>query len=891
MSGFSSNENSGVSQHPMLDTIYSSPLTAAVISKLVAQPSNIASSGIRDTKMGAEASQGELNRASSGVQQEIKDGKNSLELFPDIELSKQTLISSILAPNNMCQEDLNFHLEHPNIPPDIANQIIEIIRPEIEGYYGLKESLFTILEDALFLKGSHMRLVLPESAVDHLINDRPSLRVESVGDVNKIFNDLESGSIGFLGNPKGNNVLKFESSSSSPLGIKHPLDEDGQILSNLITVGDNFGALKKPGYQQLMTSSAIRGKIKALQKRGADIKTESIRKYKTETFNTRETIKDVDLKSAIYKAPPAGSDLFLRVPDRDNLSRHSLGRPMYTVVPSEAVIPVHFPGQPEKAIGAFLLADQDGYFLTLESQRKFSMSAQNHLNQISSNTSGGNSNTTVNSSLLEKAKSNLRTGDGSIPLTYLAEIFGNILEEDLLKRIKNGIYGTEAAISRNNDIYSVMLARTLAGAQTQIVYVPKEFFTYFAFQYNANGTGRSLLADVKNLISLRAVSLYAKVANQIRNAISITDVKVELDPRDPSPQRTMEKIVDLTSQTRTQYFPWGLNTPTDIANWWHRAGFQLNVTGHPSLPTTTVSYEQRHHDKNTPSIDEDDSLNDMIHMHFGITKEMRDAGLGAQFATSIVNNNILFSKRVMQLQNPFNLKLSDHVRVIVNNDGFISTKIRRKVTEEWGKIATGFDGTLKTLAEQDKDKAIDFFLDEVIDALRVSLPQPETTTIKNQMESFTEFKEALEATFDFIISDDAVSQSVLGESAEKIVALKEPLKAQLIRDWMRTNNFMTNLFDLVEVDEDGKPKSQATIMAQEHLKRLSSNIIGLMGSFTPVSVAIAKDLADLAGGEEVPEDTVDSEGDGSEDADPGEEDSGDTPGDSGEFNMNDDPTE
>ena len=38
-------------------------------------------------------------------------------------------------------------------------------------------------------------------------------------------------------------------------------------------------------------------------------------------------------------------------------------------------------------------------------------------------------------------------------------------------------------------------------------------------------------------------------------AVLQTDVNLELDPRDPSPQRTIEKVVDLTSQTRTQFFP------------------------------------------------------------------------------------------------------------------------------------------------------------------------------------------------------------------------------------------------------------------------------------------------------------------------------------------------
>lgn len=856
MNDNSNSDFSGSQKHPMMGTILSSPLTASVISKLVSQPTNVASSGIRDTKMAAEASHGELINTSQDLQREIRDNDNTLQLFPDIELSKQTLITSILSPQDMFQTELNYSVTHPLIPSDIANEIIEIIKPELENYYRLSEGLYSYLEDSLFKKGAHIRMVLPESAVDHLVNDRPNLRVESMGDLNNIFKDLETAQLGFLGSPEEQSPFRFESNQNSSVTKNHLILSD---LSNLISVTDNFGILKKPSFQEGLGQNAIKTRIRELHKRSEIIDTKQSATFHTESFGVKNTFKDIDLKSAIYKSPPSGSDLFLQIPDRDNLRRHSIGRPLYSEIPMESFIPVHFPGRPEKAIGGFILVDQDGYFLTMESQRKFMNGAQHQLNSVVSNSSSNtnSSNGALGSSLMEKAKINLRGADNIVPLTYLSEIFGNILEENLLKRIKNGIHGVEGAIAKNNDIYMVMIARSLSGSQTQIVYIPKEFFTYIAFQYNPNGTGRSLLSDMKNLISLRAVSLYAKVANQIRNAISITDVNVEIDPRDQAPQRTLEKIVDLTSQTRTQYFPWGLNTPSDIANWWHRAGFQLNVSGHPGLPSTKITYEHRSHDKPVSTLSDDETLNDMIHMHFGITPEMRDSGMGAQFATSVANNNILFSKRVSQFQKIYNAHISDLIRIITTNDNYISSKIRKKIKEQWGKIAGSFDDRLKVLAQKDEDKAIDFFMDEVIESLKASLPSPETTTIQNQMSAFKEFKEAVEETFNYILSDDAVSQSILGESAEKIVALREPLKAQLIRDWMLRNNFMSELFDLVETDDEGNPKSAVAVMAQDHIKRLSLNILEMMKAFTPVSVAVAKDLQTLSG--ETPETPVEGE--------------------------------
>lgn len=851
------NGSQGYMQHPILSSIRSSPMTAAVISKLVTPPANTQSSAIQTAKQGAEVSRGEMFASSMLMQTNIRDFENALELFPDIEMSKQTVISQILAPNNMTQEDINFLIEHPNITPDVAGELIKILRPELEGFYKLNSKLYKILEDALFTKGAHIELVLPESAVDHLINDRSSMRVESMKSAKNFFDNAETTSLGFLGYKDNEESFRLESSQGkAPRDIK-PTDENGSVISNNISVTDNFAILKFPEIQKSLIRNNVRNKIRNLQKKSVNTLLNESEQEKSETVNNtrvesfKPEVTTGEIKNALYKAPNTGAELFLRVPDRDNLKRYSIGRPLNIEIPYEACIPVHFPGQPDRMVGMFALVDQDGYFLSADSQRKAMMTAQQHVNMVSTNAGGtGSSNENLNSSLLEKARRNLKNGDNTVPLMYLAEIFGSLLEDDLLKRVKNGIFSTEAAISRNNDIYAVMLARSLAGSLTQIVYIPKEFFTYFAFKHNANGTGRSLLADVKNLISLRAVSLYAKVANQVRNAISITDVNLELDPRDPSPQRTIEKVVDLTSQTRTQFFPWGLNTPSDIANWWHRAGFQLHVTGHPGIPSTKIEYSQRNHEKNTPSIDEDNQLNDMIHMHFGITPEMRDAGAGAQFATSIANSNVLFAKRIIQLQRKANELLSDFAQVVANNDSFIVSQFRKYLKTNWGRISVTFDDRLKTFAEADLEQAIDYFLDEVIDAIRIELPRPDLTTLKNQMENFTEFKDAVEATFDYVISDDALSQALLGDSAANLSALKEPIKAQIMRDWMKRNNFMSELFDITETDDEGKSKSNTVIVVREHIKNLAVTLTDLMVQVQPIKVATAKDLNTLSGTDE-----------------------------------------
>ena len=99
---------------------------------------------------------------------------------------------------------------------------------------------------------------------------------------------------------------------------------------------------------------------------------------------------------------------------------------------------------------------------------------------------------------------------------------------------------------------------------------------------------------------------------------------------------------------------------------------------------------------------------------------------------------------------------------------------------------------------------------------------------------------------DAILSVDALATQILGDAHAMMVAYKEPLKAHMLRDWMRRENFMTELFELAE-SEDGKPRSDVFDQIQSHFKGVAANINDFIKSFTPAAVAIAKDLKESSG--------------------------------------------
>ena len=876
--------NNQSNEFPMMSVLARNPLMAATISKVVEQPSNTGASTIRDPKVGALASLGEMNQISRLIQQDIQNFESFFQLFPDMNIDRLILIGAILAPNNMFREDLNYSIENRNLDSVLAGKIIQIVEEQINLQYGFVSELRKIVDNALFNRGSHVKVIIPESAVDYLINQNTSgnnMRLEGFGGLNGLFSGIDKNfSLGLLGNKRTasdttyrregyrESVEKYDPriTPDSATWDDYP-EMKALVEKGTFTLTDDFSILKKPHYVGTFAQETVRDRIDAQRKGVTSMRMENagitginqttttpsvtgktdarVTNIRTAPSTDEGTINLQQLRSAIFKSAPTEQEFFRRVPRVNNLNRHSIGPCLYIDAPSEAFIPIHYPGEPGRHAGYYALIDaSSGYFLSLESQKQYLNSFSTQSGNISSNTSGGG----MAGSIVDKARSNLVGYDQTSPLRYQPEIFGALMVEDYLERLKAGTLGFEVEAQMANSIAYVMMARANAGRQTQVVFLPSDFVSYFAFDHNANGTGRSLLAGVTNLLSLRAAALYSRVANQIRNAISITDVTVVLDERDHQPQKTLSKVIDLVTQSRAQFFPWGLNSASDIQSWWNRAGYQLNVEGHPALPKTKVSYEQRSHDHHMPDIADDSYLAEMVGHHLGITPEMKDAGRGADFATSIVNNNILFANRALGFQQTLNPQITAHVRKLVYNDSEIFSKIRKLIVSNWSQMFNTFDDAAKKLYEGiEQDEAIDSFMRVIINSLKAVLPPPEVTTIQNQSAAFKEFCEAIDDAFKNVLEDEALSTTIFGDDVAAATIILATNKAQIKRDWMQKNGYMQELFEIVSTDEEGKANSKLLSSSNEFSLSFAKNIIASVERYKTLGSAVRKDIGILNG--------------------------------------------
>lgn len=862
---FSNNGSSDGFRFPVLKLVKDNPSSAALISKLV----DSREKRVDPLKSSYQTHQSQMYGIAQENQRRIFDSTNIMQIFPELELGAQILISSILSPKDMVNTEVVYRFKNSNLPPNVSANILKKLQLQFETEYGIKEELPRMLKDMLYTTGSYACLVLPEAAVDQLINYPQTLTMEMLqkSDAFKQTWNMEKNtptSLGLLGNPDTDKRAALESIFSIGGAASNYRDfpsENDVSLEGLVSVTDNWSIVKMPRLLEKVRADTI---AKKFRPQISELFSQESHSHQSQP----QKASDTELRAALFKSAQQQVQNFLKVPERDSIMRGSIGRPLVQRIPSEAVIPVHLPEDETNPIGYFLLTDDEGHFLSTKTQSGVIAQAQSNL------VMGQNTSTTASSSLtsllIQKAKNNLATNNRVTQLDEVASFYAQIVEQDLIKRLRNGMMGVETTISKNQEVYRMMLARSMQSMLTRLVYVPKEMFTYMAFKYHDNGVGKSLLDDIKVLCSMRAILLFARVQAEAKSSIAITDVSMELDPRSPDPMKDIEMATDLISRTRQQYFPLGTNSPNDLLEWIHRAGFQLHFTGHPHLPETKFNFETKNFDRQEPNMELDEMLKKQCYMALNLQPEVMEAGFTGEFATTTITNNILLTKRIVQFQEAFSKMISTHCQKIIMSDMTVLREVADEMKNEWEQIIA---------AEDDKEKS-DYatnpplwkqkYLERVVKELEVTFPKPEMAAFQTQYDAFKIYETAVDESLVYWLSADMMTEEINGQISSHMDTLKNILKAHFMREWMAREGYMTELADIVTLGDDKLPKVDIYSVNKEHMEALVLNAMRYIKSLTPMRAAADKDLTNLA----VDEGTGSSSSSSSDSGDSGGSDEG-----------------
>lgn len=739
------------------------------------------------------------------------------KLFPDIEMIIQIIVSSILSPKKMTDVQLNYLFNDSiNMPETISSEILDEIKKYINTEYKLEDKLPDIVRKALFTDGSYVQVVIPESSVDEVINGDlySKLSVENYKTALDRLADRLTTRKGFLleeekRNPIVTNKISYESVAEL-------------IVDEAFDITDNYDVFKIHKVKEAISKSVI----KSSTRRGGL------------SMESREKLNYLDV---FRMKDGAKYSQTITVKTKDEASRKTLGKPLTFRINSDAVIPVFTPGDESNHVSYIVLLDENGLPINSFIDNK-TISSFN--NMVTTSYDGSNT-TNQEQNLIQKTYSNLvQDNIKDFNIDQLYDLFKDLLERRVYNSVKNSVYDSNVTIANSNEIFLLMFARALSNQKTNLLFIPAELVTYYAFNYNPVGIGKSLLENVSILMSLRAILLFSKVNSYTKQAIDVTKCRITLDPDDPNPEASIEQIKDAVLKLRQNYLPLGINNPIDLVTWIHRAGLQFEYDA-AGLPNVKLDFESSNIDHTIPDSDLEEELKKQTMTALGVSPEMVDNGFSPEFATTVVANNILLSKRISIYQKKLSEHLTKFVSLIIYNDEHLRVILKKIILNKISEIGNVLNEKEKQTYRENKEEFADEFIDRLCENLSIDIPRPENTNISNLNAEFDLYVEGLDKGLASIFSSEVISEDIAGATQEHVESIQNNFKHMLIRKWMANNNYFPELFELASTD---KLESNRMIeLITTHLSATMRNSTEMLQRMEKYKMAVKKDLDGISG--------------------------------------------
>ena len=751
---------------------------------------------------------------------DVSDVANIFKVMPDLNLPRDILVSAICSPGDLATTTLIFEGKVQGSDSQLTSMIIDRLEETFLTEKETHNKVHKWIDEALVLRGAHPILIIPEASLDRMINGDEDASMESVANFNGEWQGNWFKPKGFLGlrvkSSSGESFASFESmrrrfDHGTDMAEYHTIKgefgstvKDRKSLPLPIRVTDNLAVLRTPAVQEVkrlrQTAAAFgepalesRRRERMAREREAAAAEEANGNPEVKGKGKQRNVSDNQIYSRFFRKPQSTRKSRMEVvPTLKQVGGKTVGHPIEYHLPTQAVVPVCVPGDPENHIGYWIINDANGFPVA-------SVKTLDYYDDVRRGMLGGGeqvgSGNQIAGELLNMAAGAIQGGIANasdIHIDRMAELCGAVIERDLVARLKNGILGGDFELARTDHINKLMLARTLKNQLTTLLYVPADMMIYMAYEYNEYGVGKSILEDAKGLCAMRANLMVAHVMGSIANAIPGKDINIELDPADKDPTSTVGFLVNEAMALAFNQLPMSINSPQGIAEALQMTSYSVNVEGHPRFPGIKTTITPRESQQVAIDSDTLQQARDDVTRVFSVTPEMVDNMNQPEFATTAVNNSLLLLKRVMMVQRQTNPMLTDYVRIYTMHDGYLIDDLLEIIESNKKWLPKDFEG----------DPEI--YLQEFLNNLTVKLPAPDIDNLEKHMELYDKYEQFLDKAIAAYIKDEYLDGYASNIKREAIPTIVATWKGVQLRNFMRTRGIFREL-DIFGNGEDGSP--------------------------------------------------------------------------------------
>jgi len=771
------------------------------------------------------------------------DAESIMNLTSDLKLIKQMIVSTVLSPIDMVDGELSFKTEKSEITQAILMQITEVIEEHFTNYYPLRDTLPEIIGESLFEKGSWASIIVPEAVIDDVINlrDNHGVSMEAFqAHLSTQFVDGTLKGVGILGSPgvteeeytemtkKEQKVADTSRPSMENLFWQPDVAAVPTRINDAATITDNLAVLGMTKMRDIINQERISAKFRRIG-----------RKPTFESFaEEAEHKKQVNtLTKTLYggRRTISGMKEIQILSTAADATRSSIGHPIMIKVPSESIFPCFPKGDEKNHLGYIVALDELGAPLNLTEELNRSI-ANGMVGSIGANSMN------LTSSLIQQtriATNGICLDTDARNAEERARIFDQVLEENVLNRIKNGLVGRNVSISWNEDLSRVMLFRHFANYRTNLLFVPVEQVAYFAYDYDKNGMGKSLLDDIKQISALRAMTTFANFMASVKNAVGRTKVTMNIDPRNPDPEKAYHVLMDEFQRQQTGGTPTDVTSAAEMFRTLRMMGVVVEVQGNPRMPNTTVDVAEFSSQKQQIEESFTQDLRRQQYMGLLVTPAMVDQTDEADFAITRWTNNQLYAKRIMMIQDKTCRGCKKLITSYVLSDGVLLGRIQKVLRENNDKLPENY-----RLSSDNVPSDIQYTdaIDEYFNVFYLELPRITNNQVDKQKEEFDKVKDLIADVVDSYVSVElfgAMTKDPEGnDDTRSIETLRAHLQAAMLREYITEQGIdfgMNRYFE--EVTEDSPALEMIKSFAVN-----TTNLLHNLGDFANVLPKLRSDF-------------------------------------------------
>ena len=756
----------------------------------------------------------ELASASKYIRDRADMNSDIMKLVPELKQARNILNSSVVSPNDFSKKELIPYFDNTlglseTIISKIKNNIISVA----VSRYDMIDTIYNVVDECFFYSGASIKLIIPKNMVDSVIKDSVITDVAK-STISKSF-DLES---------IGSDSIKLESIGEINIDCNHSVNEKKKSLTG--SVLDVEGKLSDFDIEFSGNPLSM-----ALNSINTDITDDAL---KNKHYNLAVDAESIDLQTLnIYdKFKKKKTKSFISLGEVDSKAIKG-DVPFSMDMPSAATLPITI-DRPNNHMGYIVLADE--MFRNISN-----MPSDGEIMSSIVNFKSVNKNNVLEG-MISKASADLDViKDAPKILSNMLEITETILLQTVESSVsQNKYYKSKTNLNQDNSLVRIMLYRALNNMKTKLLFIPKQYVSYIAFDYRDNGTGKSLLEDVTMLASFKAMLTLSELYAAVNKNIPVTTIIATIDDDCPEPFK-MKEIMEqdiYTSNNRRMLM--GETSMERHVNWINNSRYQV-IWKHKTFPNNDIEKVTENNNFNyTVDTETSTRILGSILKTLGLTPSTLDNSENTEFASVEMIKNALFHKTNSERQNVLSEGLSERLRMYILSDTILLDEIYDIIDANSATIIRMINSTLdeKDIKLEKLDDGIKTqILKDIIDSMGVRLPIAENKLDSDSLkDKFDDYEEAITKVLD-LFKNTTYIKDVLAETNLSEDVLVNNLKLYYLLDWCEKHNYAADIVSFTNIRDNKELKQIMSVINGK-----DANIIKLAKSISKEREKVLKNI-------------------------------------------------